>query len=291
MSAASTATADGPAREVAAALGGIFRDITRGGPGRCRRRADRLRDRRQDRDAPAALIVPLSEGRPHRERQRDRRYHAGRNRGPPGVRTHHRLGRGDDLGRVAPWIPGRGVRRAVAAMPVAVALGGSGLIDGENRDFSILDHDPAVVGILVLLVALIGFMFPLVDDALDRGCRPRRGGTISARLQQASAPVLGPPVAVVPDRPGPRDDADRRGADRRRHRDAPDVGPSGQGRASVHSIAPRGPRGLVVAVALGFVGSRPTFNGRSGLPRSEGTWRSASTSLAAPKPPGPTPRT
>jgi hypothetical protein len=168
MSAASTAVADGPASDVPAALGGIFRDITRGGLagvvvgligcGIGGRIVMRL----------AALLVPLSAGA-HTE-----------NGNVIGEIT---LGGTLALGvfglvvglvaatiwvAVAPWIPGRGVRRAAVAIPVAVALGGSGLIDGDNRDFSILDHDPAVVGILVLLVALIGFMFPLVDDAIDR---------------------------------------------------------------------------------------------------------------------------
>jgi hypothetical protein len=69
---------------------------------------------------------------------------------------------------VAPWVPGAGIRRAIAAMPVALALGGIGLIEGDNVDFRVLDHDTLVVALLVGLVAAVGFVVPLVDDLLDR---------------------------------------------------------------------------------------------------------------------------
>lgn len=69
---------------------------------------------------------------------------------------------------VSPWIPGLRLRRAVLAMPIAVALGAPGLIDGDNPDFSVLGHDPVVVAMLVVLVALFGFLFAVVDQWLDR---------------------------------------------------------------------------------------------------------------------------
>jgi vacuolar-type H+-ATPase subunit I/STV1 len=69
---------------------------------------------------------------------------------------------------ISPWIGGAGIRRAVLVMPIAVALGGFALIDGDNQDFRVLRHDPVVVSILVALVALFGFVFALVDEALDR---------------------------------------------------------------------------------------------------------------------------
>ena len=69
---------------------------------------------------------------------------------------------------VSPWIPSVGIRRAVLVMPIAVALGTTGLIGGASQDFFVLRHDPTVVGLLVVLVAVIGFLFALVDDALDR---------------------------------------------------------------------------------------------------------------------------
>jgi hypothetical protein len=69
---------------------------------------------------------------------------------------------------ISPWIPGVGLRRALLAMPIAVGLGASGLIEGPNPDFVVLDHDRGVVGLLILLLAVIGLLFALVDDALDR---------------------------------------------------------------------------------------------------------------------------
>lgn len=69
---------------------------------------------------------------------------------------------------VSPWIPGAGLRRAALAMPVAVALGAVGLVDGGNVDFFVMRHDRVVVGLLIALVALIGFLFVLIDEALDR---------------------------------------------------------------------------------------------------------------------------
>jgi hypothetical protein len=69
---------------------------------------------------------------------------------------------------VSPWIPGFGLRRAVLTMPIAVALGATGLIAGDNQDFLVLRHNAAVVALLVALVAVIGFLFAVVDDWLDR---------------------------------------------------------------------------------------------------------------------------
>jgi hypothetical protein len=81
---------------------------------------------------------------------------------------------------ISPWIPGAGLRRALLAMPIAVGLGASAVIDGRNPDFSVLDHDPAVVGLLILLIAVIGFLFALVDDALDRRLPPATGRALTA---------------------------------------------------------------------------------------------------------------
>lgn len=69
---------------------------------------------------------------------------------------------------VSPWTPGTGPRRAIITMPMAVALGSFFLIEGDNRDFQVLQHDPAVIGSLIALVALVGLTVPLTDDWLDR---------------------------------------------------------------------------------------------------------------------------
>lgn len=77
---------------------------------------------------------------------------------------------------LSPWIPGGGLRRAILTMPIAVALGATGLIEGENRDFRILQHDPGVVALLLALVALIGLSIALIDDWLDRRLPHPRAG-------------------------------------------------------------------------------------------------------------------
>lgn len=69
---------------------------------------------------------------------------------------------------LAPWIPGAGWRRALATMPLAIALGGVGLIDGRNPDFAVLEHAPLVAAVLLLLVGAVGFVVALTDDGLDR---------------------------------------------------------------------------------------------------------------------------
>lgn len=69
---------------------------------------------------------------------------------------------------VATWIPGAGVRRALATMPLAVAVGGVGLVEGSNSDFRVLQGDPLVVAMLVGLVAAVGFVVALADEVLDR---------------------------------------------------------------------------------------------------------------------------
>lgn len=69
---------------------------------------------------------------------------------------------------ISPWITGTGIRRAVLTMPIAIALSGFFLIEGDNHDFAVLGHDTLVVGLLVVLIALIGATIALTDDWLDR---------------------------------------------------------------------------------------------------------------------------
>lgn len=69
---------------------------------------------------------------------------------------------------VSPWIPGVGIRRASLTMLVAIGLGAFALIDEGNRDFFILRNHPGVSVVLISLIAVIGLLFALVDDALDR---------------------------------------------------------------------------------------------------------------------------
>ena len=83
---------------------------------------------------------------------------------------------------LAPWIPGTGLRRALATAPLAVAIGAIGLIDGRNPDFVVLAHSPLVVAALLLLVAAVGLVVALVDEWLDR---------LLPRVENASGAVIG----------------------------------------------------------------------------------------------------
>lgn len=81
---------------------------------------------------------------------------------------------------VGPWIPGRGLARALLTAAAAIALGTPALVQRSNPDFVILDHDPLIVALLVGLVGLVGLSIALVDGALDaRLPRPLRGRGIS----------------------------------------------------------------------------------------------------------------
>lgn len=69
---------------------------------------------------------------------------------------------------ISPWLPGRGLVRGLVAMPIAVALAAFGLVNAGNPDFVVLRHDPAVVGILLALVAVTAPAMAVVDHWLDR---------------------------------------------------------------------------------------------------------------------------
>jgi hypothetical protein len=69
---------------------------------------------------------------------------------------------------VSPWLPGGARRRALAAMPVAVALAGVALVQASNADFRVLRHDVATVALLLGLVAVAGLTISLIDSWLDR---------------------------------------------------------------------------------------------------------------------------
>lgn len=73
---------------------------------------------------------------------------------------------------VSPWIPRRGLRRAILAMPIAVALTGIALVKGTNPDFQILANDGRIVAMLLILVALTGLAIALLDGWLDHRLPP-----------------------------------------------------------------------------------------------------------------------
>jgi hypothetical protein len=110
---------------------------------------------------------------------------------------------------VSPWIPGAGLARAILTMPIAVALGTLTPIRSENRDFTILDHDPAVVAALLALVALVGLSIALVDDWLDRrlpqaAAPPNRATSVYAVLTLLGAILVFPVVLMSYFEPGLR---------------------------------------------------------------------------------------
>ena len=73
-----------------------------------------------------------------------------------------------------PWIPGPPIVRGLLAIPLALALGAFALIRDENQDFVVLQHDPVVVGSLVVLVCLFAPMLALTEAWLDRRLPHRR---------------------------------------------------------------------------------------------------------------------
>ena len=77
-----------------------------------------------------------------------------------------------------PWLPARGWRRAVVVVPLAMAAGTVGLIEGNTGDFIQLRHDPKIVALLIALVGFVGLAFSLIDDLLEQrlphaSARPR----------------------------------------------------------------------------------------------------------------------
>jgi hypothetical protein len=67
---------------------------------------------------------------------------------------------------VNPWMPGRGLARALLTSFAAIALGIPGLVERTNPDFLLLGYDPTVLALLIILVGLVGFFMAITDSAL-----------------------------------------------------------------------------------------------------------------------------
>lgn len=80
---------------------------------------------------------------------------------------------------ISPWLPGSAGRRAVLAMPVAVALSGVALIQASNPDFRILRHDVVIVAMLLVLVAIAGLVISLLDGWLDQHLPPANASAVA----------------------------------------------------------------------------------------------------------------
>lgn len=80
---------------------------------------------------------------------------------------------------IRPWLPDRSATRAVLAVPIALAVGVTGLIEARNPDFAVLEHHPLVVASLVLLVALFGPALVVAERWFDRRLpHPGRGDLV-----------------------------------------------------------------------------------------------------------------
>lgn len=97
---------------------------------------------------------------------------------------------------IAPWIPGRGMGRALLAAPIAVAVGGVGLVDGGNVDFIVLRNDALVVALLLGLVGLVGVAIALVDDGLERVLPLPTGGAAGPAVVYALLTAVGILIAL-----------------------------------------------------------------------------------------------
>ncbi|HET7829771.1 MAG TPA: hypothetical protein VFL03_09425 [Candidatus Limnocylindrales bacterium] len=67
-----------------------------------------------------------------------------------------------------PWLPRSPGMRALTAVPIALAMGSTGLISATNPDFMILGRNLGIVLLLVVLVALFGPAIVLAETLLDR---------------------------------------------------------------------------------------------------------------------------
>lgn len=92
---------------------------------------------------------------------------------------------------VSPWLPGRGLRRWLLAMPIAVALGGSFLVRSSNSDFAILEPDWILIALLLGLVAVIGFAVAWLDERLERALPDAGGGASRALAAYVILAILG----------------------------------------------------------------------------------------------------
>ena len=98
---------------------------------------------------------------------------------------------------LSPWIPWTGLRRALATVPLAIALGSVFLIDGENPDFVLLRHSPFVVSILLLLIGGVGIAVALLDGWLD-GRLPRVEGASFGVIAAYASMAVTATIVMVP---------------------------------------------------------------------------------------------
>jgi hypothetical protein len=102
---------------------------------------------------------------------------------------------------INPWLPRRPRTRAIVAVPIAIGLATSALVDDRNPDFVVLRHDAVVIGLLVVLVGLFGPALVLAERWLDRRlphAHPGDGRLIAGYVLVAALGTLLTLAAVLP---------------------------------------------------------------------------------------------
>jgi MFS family permease len=102
---------------------------------------------------------------------------------------------------IAPWMPTATGPRVLLSIPIAIALGTLALIDDRNRDFVLLQHDPLVIALLVVLVGLHGPALVAAERWLERRlphARPRDLGLVGAYAMVAILGTFLTIILVVP---------------------------------------------------------------------------------------------
>jgi hypothetical protein len=98
---------------------------------------------------------------------------------------------------IAPWMPAATAPRALLSIPIAIALGTLALIEDRNRDFVLLQHDPLVIALLVVLVGLHGPALVGAERLLERRLphpRPRDLGLVGA---YGAVAILGTFLTII----------------------------------------------------------------------------------------------
>lgn len=98
---------------------------------------------------------------------------------------------------VSPWVPWTGVRRWLATMPIAVALGTFILVESTNFDFKLVGPTWLILALLLGLVALTGAATAWLDEQLERRLPHATATRRRPLVVYALVAVLGAPALVM----------------------------------------------------------------------------------------------
>jgi hypothetical protein len=102
---------------------------------------------------------------------------------------------------IRPWLPDQAGVRALVAVPIALAMGTTGLVSAANPDFVILGRNLGIVTLLVVVVALFGPALVLAESLFDRVLpvvHDRRSIALAVYAVIATVGTLFTAVLVVP---------------------------------------------------------------------------------------------